>query len=81
MDFSIGMALVDARDKELVVDLLVDGQWLNGVVRAVDGSGVLLQREDAIHSVVRIESIAAVKVHPPVLGGSRVPPRQRIASR
>jgi sRNA-binding regulator protein Hfq len=81
MSYTIGTALVDARDNQLQSDLLVEGQWLHGVVTAVDGFGVVLERKDGSHSVVRIESIAAVEVNAPDTVGSRSIPRQMAVAR
>lgn len=62
MIYTIGTALNRARDNSLVVDVLVEGMWISGYVLAVDGFGVVLQADDTQHSVVRIESIAAVTI-------------------
>jgi hypothetical protein len=60
--YTIGTALRRAQDNDLQVALLVEGQWLRGGVAAVDGHGVILELDDQEHSVVRLESIAAVRV-------------------
>jgi len=62
MSFTIGTALVDARDHKYHVELLVEGHWIHGEVAAVDGFGVVLSRESTQHSVIRLESIAAINV-------------------
>jgi sRNA-binding regulator protein Hfq len=62
MSFTIGTALLDARDNQFPVELLVEGHWIHGEVAAVDGFGVVLSREATQHSVIRIESIAAINV-------------------
>ncbi len=62
MSFTIGTALLDARDNKFPVELLVEGHWIHGEVAAVDGFGVVLSRESTQHSVIRIESIAAINV-------------------
>jgi sRNA-binding regulator protein Hfq len=62
MSFTIGTALLDARDHKFPVELLVEGHWITGEVAAVDGFGVVLSRESTQHSVIRIESIAAINV-------------------
>jgi sRNA-binding regulator protein Hfq len=62
MSFTIGTALQDARDNQFPVELLVEGHWINGEVAAVDGFGVVLSRKSTQHSVIRIESIAAINV-------------------
>jgi sRNA-binding regulator protein Hfq len=68
--YTIGTALNRARDNGFAVEVLVDGTWLHGQVLAVDGYGVCLRSVDSDqHSVVRVESIAAVTVR-------AAPPRQ-----
>ncbi len=64
--YTIGTALRRAQDRELPVLLLVEGQWLEGVVAAMDGHGVVLNAQDDEHSVVRMTSISAVRVLPAV---------------
>lgn len=63
--YTIGTALNRARDNGVPVYLLVEGQWLSGHVRAVDGHGVVLSDADHEHAVVRMESIAAVRISSP----------------
>lgn len=60
--YTIGTMLNRARDNGLEVDLLVAGQWLTGVVAAVDGYGVVLASNDDRHAVIRLEAVSAVKV-------------------
>ena len=62
MLYTIGTALNRARDNGFGVEVLVEGMWLRGQVLAVDGFGLCLHSDDDQHSVVRIESIAAVTV-------------------
>jgi len=62
--YTIGTALRRAHSGGLHVDLLVETHWLEGRVLAVDGHGVILEVEETeMHSVVRLESVAAVRVH------------------
>lgn len=63
--YTIGTALNRARDNAIGVEILVGGQWLGGRVVAVDGHGVVLDSEEHQHSVIRIESVAAVKIGTP----------------
>ncbi|MGC4110585.1 MAG: hypothetical protein QM747_09220 [Nocardioides sp.] len=69
--YTVGTALRRAQDSGLRVSVLVQSHWLRGVVVALDGHGVMLDLdEDDEHSVVRLESISAVRVqgsvpHPP----------------
>ena len=77
MSYTIGTALTEARDNQDRAELLVEGHWLHGQVTAVDGFGVVIEREDGSHSVIRIESIAAVEMPASSQAGSRpMVPRQ-----
>jgi hypothetical protein len=60
--YTIGTALRRAHDHHLPVTLLVEGQWLHGVVVAVDGHGAVIDLDQREHSVVRLERISAVRV-------------------
>jgi len=60
--YTIGTALSRAQDGGVPVAVLVEGTWLTGQVVGVDGHGVILAADGAEHSVVRIESISAVRV-------------------
>lgn len=60
--YTIGTALNRAKDNNVQVQLLVDGEWLSGHVVAVDGHGVVLNCDELEHSVVRMENIAAVRI-------------------
>lgn len=62
MIYTIGTALNRARDNGVPVEVLVEGMWVGGQVLAVDGFGVVLQSDDDQHSVIRVESIAAVTI-------------------
>ena len=72
--YTIGTMLNHACDKGLEVDLLVAGQWLSGVVAAVDGYGVVLASNDDRHAVIRLEAVSAVKV------AERIPQHTEIAA-
>lgn len=63
--YTIGTALNRARDNDVPVQVLVDGQWLTGNVAAVDGHGLVLQSDGLEHAVVRIGSVSAVRVFSP----------------
>ena len=60
--YTIGTALNRARDNDVPVSVLVEGQWLSGRIAAVDGHGVVLQSDEAEHSVIRMGSVSAVRV-------------------
>ncbi|HEY3529574.1 MAG TPA: hypothetical protein VGK78_10510 [Nocardioides sp.] len=59
--FTVGTALRRAETNNLPVEVLVQGHWLRGTVAGVDGQGVILSTH-AEHSVVRLESISAVRI-------------------
>jgi len=60
--YTIGTALNRAHDNGVLVQVLVEGQWLEGRVAAVDGHGVVLKSDDVEHVVVRMSSVSAVRV-------------------
>lgn len=60
--YTIGTALGRARDHGVSVQVLVAGQWLDGLVSAVDGHGVVLVSGRDEHAVVRMADISAVRV-------------------
>ncbi len=60
--YTIGTALNRAHDNGVPVQVLVEGQWLTGDVLAVDGHGLVLQSDSLEHSVVRIDSVSAVRI-------------------
>jgi sRNA-binding regulator protein Hfq len=59
---TIGTALNRAHDNDVAVQILVEGQWLEGRVAAVDGHGVVLHSDADEHSVIRMGSVSAVRV-------------------
>ena len=59
--FTIGTALRRAESNNLPVEVLVQGHWLRGTVAGVDGHGLVLSTHSE-HSVVRLESIIAVRI-------------------
>ncbi|MFT4008492.1 MAG: hypothetical protein QM655_00465 [Nocardioidaceae bacterium] len=61
MIYTMGMALSRALDNHTEVEILVEGQWLAGMVVVNDGYGVVLDTGIA-HSIVKVESIAAVRI-------------------
>jgi L-asparaginase II len=60
--YTIGTALGRARDNDVTVQVLVGGQWLEGLVSAVDGHGLVLVSPGDEHAVVRMSDISAVRV-------------------
>jgi sRNA-binding regulator protein Hfq len=63
MVYTMGTALHRARDLKMRVQILVQGHWLSGRVIDLDGYGLVLEREDTDHVVVRLEIVAAVRVN------------------
>jgi hypothetical protein len=62
MQYTVGTALDRAHDLGLVVEVLVEGDWVVGRVAANDGLGVVLDRDGEEHCVVRLERVSAVRV-------------------
>ena len=67
VQYTIGTALERARENGLMVQVLVEGHWLDGLVVASDGHGVVLENGGDDHCVVRLERVSAVRV------GARAP--------
>ena len=74
MQYTIGTALSRALDAGHAVEVLVEGQWLTGRVVASDGVGLVLENTETEHSVVRMDSINAVRVF------AETPHRRRLRS-
>ena len=60
--YTIGTALNRAHDNDATVQVLVESQWITGTVIAVDGHGVVLQTTELEHAVIRMGSVAAVRI-------------------
>ena len=60
--YTIGTALNRAQDADLPVELLIAGQWIVGMVNAMDGHGVVLYSANDELSIIRMGSIDAVRV-------------------
>jgi len=60
--YTIGTALNRAKEANVPVELLLAGQWLSGMVNALDGHGIVLHGENDELSIVRLGSIDAVRV-------------------
>jgi len=60
--YTIGTALNRAHDNRMPVALLVEGQWMHGHVVAVDGHGLVLDRDGLDHCVVKLDRVSAVRV-------------------
>jgi hypothetical protein len=72
MQYTIGTALDRAYEAGYGVELLVESHWVQGAVVANDGVGVVLEKDDHEHCIVRLDRIAAVRV------ASGAPMRRRI---
>jgi hypothetical protein len=78
--YTIGTALSRALDNGSTVQILVEGQWLDGRVAAVDGHGVVLS-DELEQSVIRMSSVSAVRMfktvpeRQPLPEGARAVPR------
>jgi hypothetical protein len=62
MQYTIGTALSRAQEQGHRVEVLAEGHWLTGLVVASDGVGVVLDDGGTDHAIVRLESVAAVRV-------------------
>ena len=60
--YTIGTALNRAANERQVVHVLVQGQWISGMVIAVDGHGLVLAPDSTEQTVIRLEAISAVRV-------------------
>jgi hypothetical protein len=67
VQYTIGTALARAHENGLPVEVLVEGHWLDGLVVATDGHGVVLENGSDDHTVVRLERVSVVRV------GARAP--------
>lgn len=62
MQYTVGTAIERAREHGHSVELLVEGNWVSGLVVANDGLGVVLEGADDEHCIVRLERVSAVRV-------------------
>ena len=58
--FTVGTLLRHAQDAGAPVRVLVTGTWLDGVIVAADGLGVILDDGNGHQVLVRLDSIVAV---------------------
>ena len=75
MLYTIGTAVNRAAENGYTVGLLIGGVWVEGVVAAQDGMGIVLECLDGGHVVAKIEHVAAVRVM------SETPVRTPLAAR
>ena len=59
--FSVGTLLRHAEDTGTPVRVLVQGSWLEGRVIGCDGLGAVLDEENGDQSLVRLDSVVAVR--------------------
>lgn len=74
MQHTIGSAIERARQRGLFVEILVENQWLDGVVVESDGHGVVLENDGRDTCVVRLEHVSAVRISADLQRPSAVPP-------
>jgi hypothetical protein len=60
--YTIGTALKRAGESNQSVHILIEGHWLSGEVKGVDGYGLVLVSPNNEHSIVRLEAISAVRI-------------------
>lgn len=72
MVYTMGTALSRALETNSLVEVLVDGAWLSGMVVLYDGYGVVLDN-DHEHAIVKVDRVTAVRIN------SVSPMRQSIA--
>lgn len=60
--YTIGTALNRAKAADVSVELLLAGEWITGMVNAIDGHGIVLLGENGELSIIRMSSIDAVRV-------------------
>ncbi len=71
--YSIGTALNRAHDNNIMVEVLVQGEWMRGHVVGVDGHGVVICSDDNLeHAVVRMEAITVVRIFTPAPGSPQL---------
>lgn len=59
--YTMGTALSRAQEHRSTVQVLVQGQWMAGRVVGVDGHGLVLERDDTDHAVIRLADVGAVR--------------------
>lgn len=60
--YTVGTALRRAKDADVSVELLLAGEWIGGMVNAMDGHGIVLHGASDELSIIRMSSIDAVRV-------------------
>jgi hypothetical protein len=71
MMLTVGTALDRAQGEGRTVRVAVAGEWITGKVVATDGQGVVLAEESGEVTVVRADSVTAVRILPEA--GSHIP--------
>ncbi|HET7385414.1 MAG TPA: hypothetical protein VFJ19_01970 [Nocardioidaceae bacterium] len=71
--YTVGTALRRAHDNNVMVSILIEGSWISGSVEAVDGHGVVLDGRDGDHTVIRMESVSAVRIMSPAPERTPIP--------
>ena len=60
--FTVGSSLSRAESSGQEVDVLVEGQWLSGVVMGLDALGVVLVQEGSLPWTIRLDKVSVVRV-------------------
>lgn len=64
--YTVGSSLSRAESSGQTVDVLVEGQWLSGVVVGLDALGVVLAEEGSLPWTIRLEKVSVVRLRPSV---------------
>lgn len=59
---TVGSTLSRAFEQNQRVDVLAGGHWFGGQIAAVDGMGLALDGDDFTRTVIRLDSVEAVRV-------------------
>jgi hypothetical protein len=60
--FTVGSTLSRAESSGQVVDVLVEGQWLSGVVVGLDALGVVIAEDGSLPWTIRLEKVSVVRI-------------------
>ena len=60
--YTVGSSLSRAESSGQVVDVLVEGQWLSGVVIGLDALGVVIAEDGSLPWTIRLEKVSVVRV-------------------
>ena len=66
--YTVGSSLSRAESSGQEVDVLVEGQWLSGVVMGLDALGVVLAQEGSLPWTIRLDKVSVVRIRAAVEG-------------